>query len=512
MERLTMKSVREVLRLKLDCHLSARQIARTSGFARSTVADYLSRFEACGVSWPLPAGMSDGQLETLLFKPSPPASDGVTLTRPEPDWPVIHAELRKKGVTLALLWQEYKLVHPDGYQYTWFCEHYTRWHGQRDLVMRQNHLAGEKLFVDFSGTTLPIVDRRSGEIRQAEIFVAVMGASNYTFAMALKSQQVEDWILGHVKAFEFLGGCPAIVVPDNLKSGVTKACKYEPKIQSTYAEMAGHYGIAVVPARVRKPKDKAKVEGGVLLVLRWVIARLRHRTFFSVHEMNQAIQVLIAELNARPFRKMEGSRLSWFQSIDRPALKPLPEQPYEFAHWAEAKVHPDYHVEVEGHYYSVPHALVGRKVDIRWTLETVELFHQSLRVASHRRGTLARRHTTLPEHMPPNHRDAEFSPERFLRWAQKYGPATTALVEQVLRRRQHVEQSYRSIMGILRLANRFGGDRLEAACRRALLIKAYNYRSIESILAKGLDGLELETIDEHIAPVHENVRGAQYFH
>lgn len=512
MEKLTMQNVREVLRLKLDCDLSARKIAKATGFARSTVGEYISRFNASGLTWPLPPEVSDTQLARSLFRVSDTAADAATKTvRPEPDWSAVHSELRKKGVTLQLLWQEYKLANADGYGYAWFCEHYAKWHGKRDLVMRQHHLAGEKLFVDFSGTKIPIIDRRTGEISQAEIFVAVMGASNYTFVMALKSQKIEDWILAHVKAFEFLGGCPEIVVPDNLKSGVTKACKYEPRIQSSYAEMAAHFEVAIVPARAAKPKDKAKVEGGVLLVLRWIIARLRNETFHSLNEANQAIRSLVDGLNARPFKKLQGSRLSLFQSIDQPVLKALPEVPYEFAQWKSVRVHPDYHVEVDFHYYSVPHTLVGQELDIRWTLATVEVFHRNVRIASHLRVFTRRRHTTLPEHMPESHRQAQFSPERFMRWAQKYGPATQAMVEKVMQQRRHIEQSYRSIMGILRLGETYGGDRLEAACKRALLIGTYRYRSIESILSKGLDQQQLESTEDKTLPLHGNVRGSTYF-
>lgn len=511
MERLTVKNVKEVLRLKLDCQLSVRKIAQATGFARSTIGDYLRRFSCSGLSWPLPSELSDTQLAQCLFSEPEKRRDAVTMARPAPDWVLIHEELRKKGVTLQLLWQEYRLAHQEGYQYAWFCEHYARWHGSRDRVMRQHHKAGEKLFVDFSGTTLPIVDRRTGEINKAEIFIAVMGASNYTFVMALKSQKVEDWLMGHVKAFEFFGGCPEIVVPDNLKSGVTKACRYEPKIQSSYADLARHYEVAIVPARAGRPKDKAKVEGGVLLVLRWVLARLRHEQFQSLSEINQAIRPLLNALNTRPFRKIEGSRQSLFESIDRPALKPLPLQPYEFSHWKSARVHPDYHVEVEAHYYSVPHTLVGRTLDVRWTLTTVEIFHESLRVASHLRTASNRRHTTLPEHMPESHRQAEFSPERFMRWAETFGPATSALVERVMQQRRHIEQSYRSVMGILRLGGVYGGERLEAACRRALLIGSHRYRSIESILKNGLDREPLEAVEAKTIPLHGNVRGPASF-
>jgi len=503
-----MRTIREILRLKLECGLSARQIARTSGLARSTVGDYVARFHASGLPWPPPQNLSDSDLERHLFQD---VSAPKGLSRPEPDWQYVHQELRRKGVTLLLLWQEYKATHPEGFQYAWFCEAYRVWHGKRDLVMRQHHLAGEKLFVDFSGTTIPYVNRHTGEIHKAEIFVAVMGASNYTFVMALESQQVEHWILGHVKAFEFLGGTPAIVVPDNLKSGVTKACRYEPMIQSSYAEMAQHYGVAIIPARVRKPKDKAKVEGGVLLVQRWILAKLRNQMFFSVSDINYSIRALLKELNERPFKKLSGSRQSLFDLIDKPALGPLPDQAYEFAQWKIATLNIDYHVEVDDHYYSAPYQLARKALDVRWTLSTVEIFHQSLRVASHLRIDTQRRHTTLDEHMPPHHRNAEFSPQRFLQWAQRLGPATAALIEHVLNRRRHVQQSYRTCLGILRLGDRFGSDRLEGACRRAILINAYSCRSLRSILENGLDGIDPNPAPEQSTPEHENVRGPDYY-
>ena len=473
------------------------------------MGDYITRFTDSGLSWPLPTDFSDTDLERRLFRDT--AAPKPSVQRPEPEWDLVHREMRKKGVTLLLLWQEYKAQYPNGYQYAWFCDTFREWQGRRDRVMRQDHLAGEKLFVDYSGATLPYVNRNTGEILEAQIFVAVMGASNFTFAMAMANQKVENWIEGHVKAFEYLGGCPSIVVPDNLKSAVTKVCRYEPWIQSSYAEMARHYGIAIIPARPYKPKDKAKVEVGVLLVQRWILAKLRNHMFFSITEINQSIRVLLKEFNDRLFKKLSGSRSSLFELVDRPALKPLPEQPYEFANWKKAKVHIDYHIEVEGYYYSVPHALVGKSLDVRWTRRTVEIFHQSLRVASHLRIETLKRHITLPAHMPPHHQKAEFSPQRLIQWAQRGGPATAALVEQMLNARRHPEQAYRSCLGVLSLGDQFGQERLEAACRRALLINALNYRSIASILEKGLDGLEIESANTTTTPEHSNVRGPDYY-
>lgn len=504
-----MRMIREVLRLKLECGLSDRQIAKTAGMARSSVGEYLRRFLESGLVWPLSAARSDRELEACLFPP-PPAIP--TEQRPLPDWPTVHAEMRRKGVTLMLLWQEYKAMNPDGFQYSWFCDTYQAWRSRRDRVMRQIHRAGEKLFVDFCGQTVPITDPKTGEIRQTQIFVAVLGASSYTYAEAVETQGLADWIGAHVRAFQFLGGCPEVLVPDNLKSGVTKVCRYEPDVQSSYAEMAAHYDVAVVPARVRKPKDKAKVEAGVLLVERWILARLRHRIFCSLSELNRAIAGLTEDLNRRPFKKLPGCRRSAFEEQDRPALQPLPVTPYEFAQWKQAKVHPDYHVEVEGHYYSVPHILVGRKIDLRYTVTTVEAFHQGQRVASHARVDLRGRHTTVESHMPPHHRNAKWSPQRLISWAEKTGPATAQLVTAILHSRRHVEQGYRSCLGILRLGERFGSSRLEAACQRALSIKALSYRSVESILAHGLDAQPILPEPPAPRPPHDNLRGPEYFH
>jgi transposase len=504
-----MRKIRDVLRLKFDCGLPDRQIAKSVGIARSSVGEYVRRFQAAGLVWPLSSALPDPELEACLF-PAPVVVPGQR--RPLPDWPTVHQELQRKGVTLLLLWQEYKAAHPEGLQYSRFCDLYQVWRGQRDLVMRQTHRAGEKLFVDFCGQTVAVTDRETGEIRPAQIFVAVLGASNYTYAEAVASQGLSDWIGAHVRAFAFFQGVPEVLVPDNLASGVTKACRYEPDLNASYAEMAAHYGVAVVPARVRKPRDKAKVEAGVLLVERWVLARLRHQVFGSLTALNQAIRALVEALNRRPFKKLPGCRLQAFESLDRPALKPLPAVPYEFAHWKQAKVHVDYHVEVDGHYYSVPHALVGRKVDLRYTETTVEVFHHGQRVAAHPKVDRRGRHSTVDSHRPPHHRFAQWSPQRLIHWAEKSGPATAQLIEAILATRRHPEQGYRSCLGILRLGERFGQARLEAACQRALAIKALSYRSVESILAHGLDAQPVTPTEPAQSLPHANLRGPEYFH
>ena len=505
-----MRKVREVLRLKFEGGQTNRRIARSCDISRPTVADYLLRFEAAGLEWPAAAALDDTTLEHKLFAPASPAPSA---QRAVPDWNHVHQELRRKSVTLTLLWHEYKAAHPEGFQYSWFCDQYRAWSARLDVVMRQAHRAGEKLFVDYAGQTVEVVDRHSGEIRTAQIFVAVLGASSYTYAEATWTQQLPDWIGSHVRTFAFLGGVSELLIPDNLRSGVAKAHRYEPDLNPSYADLASHYGVAVLPARVRKPRDKAKAEAGVLLVERWILAVLRNRTFFSLPELNREIARLLERLNARPFKKVPGSRRALFEQIDRPALRPLPAQPYAFAEWKQVRVNIDYHVEVAGHYYSVPYQLVKKTLEARYSERTVECFHKGQRVASHPRSHLKGRHTTVPEHMPVAHRSyGEWTPQRLIRWAEHNGPATAGMVQTILERRTHPQQGFRSCLGIMRLGKSFGEERLEAACRRALTLGACSYKSIESILRQGLERKavgEQQQLDLDIA--HENIRGADYY-
>lgn len=511
MERLSMRKIREVLRLRLEAGLSARQVAASLQMARSSVKDYERRLAAAGLGWPLPAELSDVELERRLY---PPASALPRAARAVPDWSVLHQELRRPGVTLMLLWEEYKAAHPEGFQYSWFCEHYHAWAGKLDVVMRQSHRAGEKLFVDYAGQTVEVIEPTTGEVRAAQIFVAVLGASNYTYAEASWTQSLPDWIGAHVRAFQFMGGVPELVVPDNLLSGVRRAHRYEPDLNPTYQELASHYGVAVLPARVRRPRDKAKVEAGVQVVERLILAALRNRRFFSLTELNAAIAALLERLNRRPFKKLPGSRREAFERLDQPALRALPATPYVFATWKRVRVHIDYHVEVDGHYYSVPYALVKQPLEVRLTATTVECFHKGQRVASHVRSHLKGRHTTVPEHMPKAHREyAEWTPQRPVRWAEQSGAATAEVIAHILAHRPHPQQGFRSCLGILRLAERYGADRLEAACRRALRLNACRYQSIESILRRGLDRQALPEQRELALPAaHEHLRGPDYYH
>ncbi|MDX1655918.1 MAG: IS21 family transposase [Candidatus Competibacteraceae bacterium] len=507
-----MRKIREILRLKWACGLSARQVARSCGVARSSVADCLRRAEAVGLSWPLPESLDDAALERQLY---PQPGSPVSPERVPPDWSHVHRELKRQGVTLFLLWQEYKAQYPQGYQYSRFCDLYRRWAGRLERSMRQEHRAGEKLFVDYAGQTVAVVDRETGLVRQAQVFVAVLGASNYTYAEATWSQAQADWLSSHCRALAFLGGVPEAVVPDNLKSAVRSPHRYEPDLNPSYQDWAQHYGVAVLPARVRRPRDKAKVEQGVLLVERWILARLRHQSFFSLISLNQAIRELVGDLNDRPFRKLPGCRRQWFEQLERPALRPLPSQPYQYAEWRRARVNIDYHLEVEGHYYSVPHALVRQALDVRLTACTVECFHRGQRVASHVRSQQRGRHTTVSAHMPEAHRQqVEWAPERFIRWAQQTGPATAQVVTHLLASRRHPQQGFRACLGVMRLGRDFGAQRLEAACRRALALNTCRYKSLESILKNGLDRQPLpEPPSAPASPqVHDNLRGPHYYH
>ena len=509
-KRLTMRKIREILRLKYDCKLTYGQIATSCGIGRTTASDYLKRFEASPLKWPLPPDIDDTKLEQLLF---PSVQLTHSTDRASIDWHYIHRELRRKSVTLMLLWQEYKEQNPDGYQYSQFCHLYRQWAGRLDPVMRQVHRAGEKQFVDYAGQSVSIYNLSSKQTREAQIFIAVLGASNYTYAEATWTQTLPDWIASHCRAYEFFGGVAEVTVPDNLKSGVKDPCFYEPDINPTYLDMARHYGTAIIPARVRKPKDKAKVEAGVQIVERWILARLRDQQFFSLQQLNEVIRKLLIDLNKKPFQKLPGCRQTTFEAIDKPALKPLPQTPYEFAEWKVARVNVDYHIEVDRHYYSVPHQLIKKQIDVRITTTTIECFYKNNRVASHIRSFHKGRHTTVKAHMPKSHQKmADWTPDRFIRWAEKIGPQTTQLITSVLSSRPHPQQGFRTALGILRLAKSYEDHRLEAACKRALLIGSKNYRSVASILKHGLDQKPLnQPSKDNPAIMHTNVRGSQYY-
>jgi transposase len=505
------RKIKEVLRLKFDLGLENRQIARSCSIPHSTVGNYLNRAKAAGLSWPLPDGLDDVVLEQKLFPVFP---NSTARKIPLPNFQYIREELcRHKHVTLQLLWQEYKLAYPEGYQYTRFTELYGRWARKLDLVLRQDHRAGEKLYVDHAGPAVPIVDCKSSQVHQAVIFVAVLGASNYTYAEATWKRDLACWIGSHVRALEFFQGVPAVITPDNWKAGIKDPCYYEPELNPTYRDFADHYGTVIIPARPRRPRDKAKVESGVLVVERWILAALRHRTFFSLAELNLSIRELLTKLNQRKFRKLDTSRATLFEELERPVLKALPPEPFAFAEWKKARVHPDYHVDIERHYYSVPYHHVGEEVEVSVSEKTVAIFRNGKRLVTHTRSRVPGKHTTLPEHRPKKHQELDWTIERITEKGQAIGPSTAAVVERIMLSRKHPELGYRSCMGVFRLAKRFTPERLEAACRRAVAMDACAYKSIKSILQTGLDRqpLETEPLPAAYSGEHANVRGAGYY-
>jgi transposase len=464
-----------------------------------------------GLSWPLDPELDDAEIENLLF---PVTQNSVVAKRQMPEMGYLYQELKKKSVTLQLLWYEYKQANPDGYQHSQFCNRYRQWLKKLDVTLRQEHRAGEKLFIDYAGQTVSIVGPKTGEITEAQIFVATLGASNYTFAEASLSQDLPSWIKSHVHAFEFFGGVAQILVPDNLKSGVTNPCRYEPDINPTYQDLAEHYEATVIPARSGKARDKAKVESAVLVAERWILAALRNHTFFSLQELNKAISEKLPEFNNRKFQKLDTTRRRLFETIDKPALKPLPSRPYEYAEWKKARVNIDYHIEVYRHFYSVPYQLIKEQIDVRLTASTVEVLFKNKRVASHQRSCFSGRFTTLREHMPKSHqRYLEWTPSRIIRWAGENGPKTQKLLTRIMDSKPHPEQGFRSCLGIMGLAKHYSPERLENACNRALIIKGFSYKSVKSILKNGLDqqSLLFDQTETNTPLPHDNIRGKHYY-
>lgn len=509
-ERTSMRKCREILRHVLDLGLSYEVTERSLGVSHGQVCRTLTKVRERGLSWADVAPLSDDELEALLYGAKPPSP----CTAPLPDWPALDAELRRPGVTLQLLHQEYRERHPDGLGYSQFCDHYSRFRRLRPLLMRQQHLAGDKLFIDYSGKKPSYFDRQTGERIECELFVAVLGASNLTYAEATATQRREDFLRSHIRAHSYFGGVSRLWIPDNLKSAVVKACAYEPTLQRDYEELAAHYGAAVLPARPRKPRDKAKVEVGVQIAQRWILARLRNVRCFSLVELNGHIARLLDELNHRPMRVYKRSRRELFEQIERQHLRPLPAHSFVLCETKEAKVHIDYHVAFDGHFYSVPYALVQEPVRIRATGTTVEIFHKNQRVASHLRSSKRGGYTTLAEHMPKAHqKQRDWSPGRILNWAASVGPHAASLCHAILDSRRHPEHGYKSCLGLLRLGQRYEKERIEAACARAYAAGARSYQSVKTILENGLDRIPMSPSEpQHAPPLeHEHLRGPDYY-
>ncbi len=503
-----MRKIYEILRLHHELKCTNREVGRSLNISPGSVSDYLTRAKAAGISWPLPEEITEEALHERLFLPVKQAKK-----RPYPDWDWVHRELCKKGVTLILLWREYRDMHSNGLGYTQFCQHYRAYVKQISPVMRQTHKAGEKTFVDYAGMTMPWLDPTTGEIHEAQIFVGSLGASQYTFVEATASQQLPDWISSHIHMWNYFGGVSEIVVPDNLKAGVTKPHRYDPDINANYQHMSEHYGFAIVPARVSSPKDKAKVENAVGCIERQILAPLRHKTFTSLAEINAAIKQRLAVFNSQQFQKMKTSRRELFETLDKPALKLLPEQPYQYAEWKHAKVNIDYHFVFDDHYYSVPYQYIHHAIEIRASSQMVECFYQGKRIAAHMRSWVRYQHTTLAEHMPQSHQAiSKWTPERIQRWAAKIGENTKQFITQLIASRSFPQQAFRSCLGLLRLGSRFGEQRLEKACAIALKTGATRYQQVETILKNKMDSASVDKSNQ--TPVianHSNIRGSDYY-
>ena len=510
-ERLAMHQAREILRQKLKLERTHREVMAALGVSMGTVSKVVTRATLLSLDWETVEELGDDALDERLYGPRCPSH----APRPLPEPAQMHLELRRAGVTLQLLHLEYLERHPDGYRYTKFCDVYREWLERRAPTMRQVHVAGDKMFVDYAGKKPSYVEPATGESVVVELFVAVLGASSYTYAEATHTQTLADFTASNARAFTFFEGVTAAIVPDQLKSAVTVPSRYEPGVQRTFAELGRHYGTTILPARPRSPRDKAKVEVAVQVAERWILARLRNERFDSLGALNARIAQLVAELNRRVMRHYKASRLELFERLDKPALRPLPEQPFVHAEWTKARLHIDYHAKVGEHFYSAPFSLVHEELWARWTATTVELFHKGTRVASHLRSYVAGRHTTDPQHMPAAHqKHAEWTPTRIVGWATTVGPMTAKLSEAILAERRHPEHGYRSCLGLLRLAKRFGNERVEAACARALAVGVRSYRPVESILKHGLDRSPVLDVEPRQAAIvaHENVRGADYYH
>jgi transposase len=513
MKRLDMRIIKEILRLKFDNKLSNRNIAKSLNISKGAVNNYLQQCISENISWPL----SEND-ETVLLNLLYNNKENVTSFKnnyADINCEYIFKELKKKGVTLLLLWEEYCQNNPlNYYSRSHFCSVYKNWSRKSSVVMRQQHKAGDKLFIDYAGDRVPIIDPNTGESRKAEIFVAVLGASTYTYAEATLTQSLPDWIGSHIRTFEFLGGVPCLLVPDNLRSGITKACRYEPLVNASYAELARHYNTAILPARPVKPRDKAKVENAVLIISRRILAKLRNRQFFSLYELNQEISKLLPLINNEAFQKNpEHCRRSLFEEIDKPALKPLPLLKFEYVEFKNAKVNIDYHIEYKKHYYSVPYVLVGKTMEVKATNNIIEIFYNHKKVAVHIRNNKCGSHTTADEHMPTKHqKHLEWSSDRFLNWAVQIGPETVNLVKNIFQKKQHPEQGYRACLGLLNLAKKFGGNRLEVASGIANKLKSYKRSTVLSILENNADLVNQEDDKkEGNNIIHENIRGSDYF-
>lgn len=510
MRSIHMIKIREILRLK-SLGVGIRATSQSCNCSRNTVREILRTAELQGISWPLPDDMDDAVLMKAIY----PSASEPTSRKPEPDYQYIHEELKRPHVNLRLLWTEFKVQQPDGLAYSQFCNRYRNWALKTKAVMHLEHKPGYEMFVDWAGTKMQVIDTETGEILSAHLFVSALGASAYPYVEAFPSECLENWIIAHVHAFEYYGGIPQLLIPDNLKTGVKKACNYDPELNKTYLELSEHYGCAIVPARSRKPKDKAPAEGTVGDISTWINAALRHQRFFNFHELNLSIREKLRIFSKKPFQKKDGSRESMFLEFDRPALKPLPERSYQMATWKVSTVSFNYHIEVDRMYYSVPYTYIQKKVDVKITAFVIEIYSSHVRISSHTRlRGRAGQYSTNPEHMPPNHKEyVAWDNNRFLAWACKIGDNTRELVQQLLASKKVEQQAYKSCFGLLKLADRYTAFRLENACGKALELKSPSYTTVNNILKNGMDKVDIAipSSQNNIIPIHSHIRGAGYY-
>lgn len=509
-----MRKLTQIIRLHFDSKLSTRPIAKSLGLSVGVVNKYINRALSNNLSWPLPKGMDEQALNALLRKDSGQPNQSLSAT--SIDFIKVHQELCRKGVTLQLLWDEYQSEQETPLSYSRYCHHYRLYKQSLKRSMRQSHKAGDKVFIDYSGVTVDIIDPETNDIKSAEIFVGVLGASKYTFAEATWSQQLPDFLASQRHMFEFFGGVSALIVPDNLRSAINKSCRYDPDTNPTYAHFIEHYGTAVLPARPYHPQDKALVESGVQVVQRWILARLRHQTFVGLAELNTAIAQLLKILNKKPFQKLPGCRESVFLEMEKPELKALPLEAYHYRQYKSSRAGIDYHITLNGHYYSVPHHYCGEIIDLWFNQHTVECYFKGERIAMHLYSTRPGQ-STITHHMPTGHRiQSRQSKERFMRWADQIGIYTAIVVKKILDEKPHPEQAYRSCQGLLKLGKIYGEKRLEQACAYGVHQGAYSKKSILSILEHKLDQLAVaadSSLGVHLSTaLHENIRGSQYYH
>lgn len=509
-KRTELRRIREILRLHHELEYSDREIARAYKMSHTTVSKICTAVHEAGYTWPLSDEVDNNLLQQICY----PRKSHSMSKHPQPNWEGIWKQMQRKGMTLRLQWLRYKDKHSDGYQYSQFCEYYNRWCKKKNVSMHQEHRAGVNTEVDYAGSTLPLTDPLTGVVKQVPVFVSALGVSGLLYAEATLSMKLPDWIGSHMRMFEFYGGATEILIPDNPKTGVKRPCRYDPDIQRTYENMVRHYGAVVIPARVRKPKDKPQAERGVQEVLRWIIVLLQEREFFTLEEMNESIFDELEKINNKPFTVREGSRRSVFEDLDKPLLRPLPSEHFTFEEWKKVKVHIDYHVQIDYNKYSVPYVLAGQKLTARITGATVELFNGEKRVASHMRELTGRnRYSTHVKHMPENHvKHLKMTPDKIMRWAVRVGSHASEMAETILKRREHPAQGYRVILGIMGLSRKYGEERLEKACGMALRINSLRLKDVKLILQKELDLNQFDGEDKEDEPImHKNIRGEEFY-